>query len=30
MKLTVGRIQRSLERSPESFDAKQSCALKGH
>ena len=29
MKLTVGRIQRSLERSPESFDVKQSCTLGG-
>ena len=29
MKLTVGRIQRSLARSPESFDVKQSRALKG-
>jgi hypothetical protein len=29
MKLTVGRIQRSLARSPESFDVTQSRALKG-
>lgn len=29
MKLTVGRIQRSLQRSPESFDGKQSIALGG-
>ena len=30
MELTIGRIQRSMERSPESFDVKQSCALRGH